>query len=77
MGYWVYGLDERGEKTLAQTEFSEKSVFVLGAEGQGLRHKTKQTCDFLVSIPGGREGVESLNVSVAASIVMAEFFRLG
>lgn len=76
LGYWIYGLDERGPKTLAQTEFHEKSVFVIGAEGQGMRLKTREKyCDFLVRIPGGRRCVESLNAAVAATISMAEFYR--
>jgi 23S rRNA (guanosine2251-2'-O)-methyltransferase len=76
IGFWAYGLDERGSNTLAQTTFAEKTVFVVGAEGEGLRSKTRKYCDELVRIPGGREGVESLNAGVAASIAMAEFFRL-
>jgi 23S rRNA (guanosine2251-2'-O)-methyltransferase len=76
LGYWVYGMDERGTQTLAQCDFGEKAVFVIGAEGEGLRPKTRKYCDALVKIPGGRVGVESLNAGVAASIAMAEFFRL-
>jgi 23S rRNA (guanosine2251-2'-O)-methyltransferase len=75
MSYWIYGLDERGEKTLAQTDFEKKAAIIVGAEGEGLRRLTRESCDFLVRIPGGRRGVESLNASVAASIAMAELFR--
>jgi 23S rRNA (guanosine2251-2'-O)-methyltransferase len=71
-GYWTYGLDERGERTLRETEFDRKSVLVVGAEGQGLRQRTRTKCDELVRIPGGREGVESLNAAVATSIALAE-----
>lgn len=74
-GFWVYGLDERGKTTLAETEFSEKAVFVVGAEGEGLRQRTGKLCDYLVRIPGGRKGLESLNASVAATLAMAEFYR--
>lgn len=74
-GFWIYGFDQRGSKTLAQTQFDEKSAFVIGAEGEGIRHRTKSLCDELVRIPGGREGVESLNAAIAASIVMAEMVR--
>ncbi|HRC27470.1 MAG TPA: RNA methyltransferase, partial [Alphaproteobacteria bacterium] len=59
-GFWVYGLDERGEKTLAQTQFPEQTVFVMGAEGEGLRQRTGNFCDALVRIPGGRPGLERL-----------------
>lgn len=75
-GYWVYGLDERGEKTLAKAEFAEKTAFVIGAEGEGLRPRTRKFCDQLIRIPGGRQGVESLNAGVAASIALSEFYRL-
>jgi 23S rRNA (guanosine2251-2'-O)-methyltransferase len=70
-GYWVYGLDERGEHTLRETEFDRQSVLVVGAEGQGLRQRTRTKCDALVRIPGGREGVESLNAAVATAIALA------
>jgi 23S rRNA (guanosine2251-2'-O)-methyltransferase len=71
-GYWVYGLDERGSGTLGETEFDPQSVLVVGAEGQGLRQRTRTKCDALVRIPGGREGVESLNAAVATAIALAE-----
>ncbi|MCX6581352.1 MAG: 23S rRNA (guanosine(2251)-2'-O)-methyltransferase RlmB [Candidatus Aminicenantes bacterium] len=77
IGFWVYGLDERGEKTLAQTDFAEKTVFVVGAEGEGLRLRTGKFCDVLVRIPGGRPGLESLNAGVATAVALAEFFRAG
>jgi 23S rRNA (guanosine2251-2'-O)-methyltransferase len=75
IGFWVYGLDERGEKTLAETDLGDKAVFVVGAEGQGLRLRTRGFCDVLVRIAGGRPGLESLNAGVAAAVALAEFFR--
>lgn len=75
LGFWVYGLDERGEKTLAETDFGAKAVLVVGAEGEGLRQRTKATCDALVRIPGGRPGLESLNAGVACGIALAELTR--
>ena len=75
IGFWVYGLDERGEKSLAETDFDEKTVFVVGAEGEGLRLRTKKFCDELVRIPGGQHGIESLNAGVATAVALAEFFR--
>ncbi len=71
-GYWVYGLDERGERTLRETDFDRQTVLVIGAEGQGLRQRTRTKCDVLVRIPGGREGLESLNAAVATAIALAE-----
>lgn len=76
MGFWVYGLDERGERTLAQTKFDARVVLVVGAEGEGLRQRTRATCDALVRIPGGRVGLESLNAGVATAVALAEVFRV-
>jgi 23S rRNA (guanosine2251-2'-O)-methyltransferase len=75
MGYWIYGLDERGTATLAQAEFDTRTVLVVGAEGEGLRKRTKEFCDVLVRIPGGRRGLESLNAGVATAVALAEVFR--
>jgi 23S rRNA (guanosine2251-2'-O)-methyltransferase len=75
MGFWVYGLDERGERTLAETKFDAKTVLVVGAEGEGLRQRTKTFCDALVRIPGGQTGLESLNAGVATAVALAEVFR--
>jgi 23S rRNA (guanosine2251-2'-O)-methyltransferase len=75
LGFWIYGLDERGERTLAQTEFDAKTVLVIGAEGEGLRQRTKGECDALVRIPGGQAGLESLNAGVATAVALAEVFR--
>ncbi len=74
-GFWVYGFDERGEKTLRDAKFHPKSVVIIGAEGEGMRHRTKTLCDELIRIPGGRPGLENLNAAVAASVVMAEIFH--
>jgi 23S rRNA (guanosine2251-2'-O)-methyltransferase len=76
-GYWVYGLDERGESTLRETEFDPQCVLVVGAEGQGLRQRTRTKCDALVRIPGGREGVESLNAAVGTAVALAEMSTVG
>ncbi len=71
-GYWVYGLDEHGEHALHDTGFDRQTVLVIGAEGQGLRQRTRTKCDALVRIPGGREGVESLNAAVATAVALSE-----
>jgi 23S rRNA (guanosine2251-2'-O)-methyltransferase len=75
LGFWVYGLDERGPATLAQTDFDPRTVLVVGAEGEGLRQRTRQFCDALVRIPGGRPGLESLNAGVATAVALSELFR--
>jgi 23S rRNA (guanosine2251-2'-O)-methyltransferase len=77
-GYWIYGLDERGKETYDRIEFAKPTAIVLGAEGKGLHEHVAKHCDFLVRIPmagTGRGGVASLNVSVAAGIVLFEWRR--
>jgi 23S rRNA (guanosine2251-2'-O)-methyltransferase len=76
MNFRVFGLDERGARTLAQAQFAAQTAFVIGAEGEGLRQKTREHCDELVRIPGGMKAVESLNASVAATIALYEFARM-
>lgn len=75
LGFWIYGLDERGPQTLAETSFDERAVLVVGAEGEGLRRRTREGCDLLVRIPGGRPGLESLNAGVATAVALAEVVR--
>jgi 23S rRNA (guanosine2251-2'-O)-methyltransferase len=71
---WTVGLDERGEQSYDQLDFNMDCALVVGAEGKGLHDLVRKRCDFLVSIPMlGR--VPSLNVSVAAGIVMYEVAR--
>jgi 23S rRNA (guanosine2251-2'-O)-methyltransferase len=71
-GFWVYGLDERGVHLYDKVEYSRPTVLVLGAEGHGLHENVKKHCDFLVRIPMAG-AVSSLNVSVAAGVVLFEW----
>jgi 23S rRNA (guanosine2251-2'-O)-methyltransferase len=71
-GFWVYGLDERGAHLYDKVEYTRPTALVLGAEGHGLHENVKKHCDFLVRIPMAGE-VASLNVSVAAGIVLFEW----
>jgi len=73
-GYWITGLDAHGEKTIAESDFSGKTVIVFGAEGAGLRRLTREFCDFLVRIPIS-SAIESLNVSNAVAITLYEAVR--
>lgn len=73
-GYWIYGLDERGEHVYDQVEFTKPTAIVLGAEGRGLHEHVAKHCDFLVKIPMAGE-VASLNVSVAAGVMLFEWRR--
>ncbi len=69
MGYFVYGLDERGETTYDAVRFPERTVIVLGGEGKGLHDLVKKNCDMLLKIPMAGK-IASLNVSVAAGITL-------
>jgi 23S rRNA (guanosine2251-2'-O)-methyltransferase len=73
-GYWLIGLDERAEKKYTEADFSGQVGIVLGGEGEGLHELTRKRCDFLVSIPTSGP-VRSLNVSVAAGVVLFEVVR--
>jgi 23S rRNA (guanosine2251-2'-O)-methyltransferase len=73
-GYWLVGLDERAEKNYTQVDLTGSIGLVLGGEGAGLHDLVRKRCDFLVSIPTTGP-VRSLNVSVAAGIVLFEAVR--
>ena len=73
-GLWVVGADAAGDKSAHQADLKGPVVLVLGAEGTGLRRLTQQTCDFLVRLPQ-LGAVESLNVSVAAGMLLYEAVR--
>jgi 23S rRNA (guanosine2251-2'-O)-methyltransferase len=73
-GLWVVGADAAGDKSAHQADLKGPVVLVLGGEGTGLRRLTQQTCDFLVRLPQ-LGAVESLNVSVAAGMLLYEAVR--
>ncbi len=71
---WIVGADERADKTLYQADLPASIAWVLGAEGEGMRRLTRESCDLLVRIPMQGE-VESLNVSVSAGVCLFESVR--
>lgn len=73
-GLWSVGADAAAEMHADACDLKGPVVLVLGAEGTGLRHLTRQTCDFLVRLPQ-LGTVESLNVSVAAGMLLYEAAR--
>lgn len=50
-GFWCVGFDEHGTQDLNTFERPEKIALILGAEGEGLRRLTKESCDFLLRLP--------------------------
>jgi 23S rRNA (guanosine2251-2'-O)-methyltransferase len=73
-GLWTVGLDERGQQSYDEVDYKMDCAVVLGAEGKGLHDLVSKKCDFLVSIPMLGK-VPSLNVSVAAGVVLYEIVR--
>jgi 23S rRNA (guanosine2251-2'-O)-methyltransferase len=73
-GLWIVGADAAAPQQARELDLTGPVVLVLGAEGSGLRQLTRQSCDFLVSLPQ-RGAVESLNVSVAAAMLLYETVR--
>lgn len=75
-GYWIIGADGSAEKSVQEFDLKASIVVVLGAEGKGMRRLTKETCDHLVSIPiRSSDTIDSLNVSVAAGVLLYEVSR--
>jgi 23S rRNA (guanosine2251-2'-O)-methyltransferase len=71
---WVYAATAEGGTPMWETDLTGGAALVLGAEGRGLRPLVRRTCDAAVAIPlAGR--VESLNVSVAAAVLLYEAVR--
>jgi 23S rRNA (guanosine2251-2'-O)-methyltransferase len=71
---WIVGLDERGQNPYDTLDYKMDCALILGAEGKGMHEHVRSRCDFLVHIPVLGQ-VPSLNVSVAAAVVMYEVAR--
>jgi 23S rRNA (guanosine2251-2'-O)-methyltransferase len=74
LGVWTVGLAAGSETRYDEINYTQPTAFVVGAEGSGLHRLVRERCDWVVSIPM-RGQVESLNVSVAAAIVLFEALR--
>ncbi len=71
---WLFGATGDAEQGVYQTDLTMSLGMVLGAEGTGMRRLTREHCDVLVQIPM-RGMVSSLNVSVAAGVLLFEIVR--
>jgi 23S rRNA (guanosine2251-2'-O)-methyltransferase len=73
-GLWIAGTAEDGDRELFAADLTGPLALVMGSEGRGLRRLTRECCDFTLRLP--MQGtVGSLNVSVAAGIVLYESLR--
>ena len=71
---WLVGADDSAEQSIYRAKLEGALAIVLGAEGEGLRRLTRESCDLTVSIPM-MGAVSSLNVSVASGICLYEARR--
>ncbi len=72
-GFWIYGADMAGEDSYSMA-FPRRTAIVMGSEGDGISQLVRKNCDHIISIP--MQGhIDSLNVSVAAGILLYEFRR--
>jgi 23S rRNA (guanosine2251-2'-O)-methyltransferase len=73
-GFWIYGVDERGTQDYDQVEYAAPAALVLGGEGKGMHEMVRKRCHAVVRIPMAGM-ISSLNVSVAAGIVLFDWKR--
>jgi len=73
-GFWIYGADVGGDSNSRVFDGINRLALVMGSEGRGIRHLVRKKCDFLVSIPM-KGKIDSLNVSVAAGIIIHQIMR--
>lgn len=73
-GFWVYGADPEGRPSWT-VKFNFPMVLVVGSEGGGMRDLVRSYCDELVAVPQAPDGVDSLNASCAASVLLYEAVR--
>ena len=71
--FWIYGLDAHGTTEIHTETYDRASAFILGNESKGLRPKTHELCDSILSIPID-ERCESLNAAVSAGIVLYSWY---
>jgi 23S rRNA (guanosine2251-2'-O)-methyltransferase len=73
-GMWVVGVDQEGDRLWTEFDYTTPVVLVFGGEHRGLRRLVREHCDALVRLPMLGK-VTSLNVSVAAGVLLYEVVR--
>ncbi|MGB8508015.1 MAG: RNA methyltransferase, partial [Pyrinomonadaceae bacterium] len=73
-GVWTIGTSADATLSYTDWDWTQPSALLMGGEGEGLRRLVRERCDALVSVPL-RGHIESLNVSVAAGVVLYEALR--
>ncbi len=68
-GFWIYGLEGESKQSIVDEKFDASTVFILGNEAKGIRLKTRELCDVLLSIPMDPQ-CESLNVSASTAVAL-------
>lgn len=68
-GFTLLGMDERAEHSIDEKTYSGKNALIMGAEGKGMREKTRSLCDEFIKLPT-QGPIQSLNVSVATAIAL-------
>ena len=74
LGFWCVGFAESGTQTLAEVNLKGKIALILGAEGDGMRRLTQESCDFTVRLPSAGS-FSTLNVSNAAAVALYEVHK--
>lgn len=73
-GFWIVGIDPKGETSCYDFKFEMPVALLIGSEGKGIRPLLKKNCDFTLSIPMAGS-MKSLNASAAATVVFYEALR--
>jgi 23S rRNA (guanosine2251-2'-O)-methyltransferase len=73
-GIWIVGTSAKAKMFYTEWDWTQPSAIVLGSEGKGLHRLVEENCDALVKIPLSGK-IESLNVSVAAGVILYEALR--
>src|SRR5205823_1190916 len=73
-GLWIVGVDSAGAQDWTEFDYTGPTALVLGGEHRGLRRLVREHCDILVRLPM-LGNILSLNISVAAAVVLYEAVR--